>query len=100
VTAAAMSEIWLGHGRIAPQWGGPLTEADYAALSSSWITREVAVAAMFRRVDAREGREVIGQRGNRDCAGILIPYYWPGEASPFTYRLRLDNPEMRQGKDG
>jgi hypothetical protein len=81
-------------------WGGPLTEQDYAALSSSWITREIADAAMLRRVDAYEGREVIGQKGNRDCAGILIPYYWPGQPHAHTYRLRRDNPDWKEGKDG
>ena len=61
--------------RIPPAWGGPLTEKDYAILDESWITRELADAAMLRRVETREGREVVGQKGSRDCAGILIPYY-------------------------
>jgi len=39
--------------------------------------REIADAAMLRRVDAFEGREVVGQKGNRNCAGMLIPYYFP-----------------------
>ncbi|MGD1092678.1 MAG: DUF3854 domain-containing protein [Bryobacteraceae bacterium] len=95
-----MDEICPGHGLIAPQWGGPLTEDDCATLAASWINPELAQQAMVRRVNAHEGRQVIGQRGKRDCAGLLIPYYWPGEAQPHTYRLRLDNPEMRQGRDG
>jgi hypothetical protein len=37
---------------VAPTWGGPLTEADYAALEASWITREIVDQAMLRRVDA------------------------------------------------
>ena len=61
--------------RIPPAWGRPLDETDYTALECSWITREIADAAMLRRVDEQQGREVIGQRGSRDCAGILIPYY-------------------------
>lgn len=61
--------------RRPPPWGGPLNENDYATLAVSWITRELADAAMLRRVDAIEGREVIGQNANRDCAGILIPYF-------------------------
>ena len=90
---ATNSEVGPGHGLIAPQSGGPLNEDDYAALAVSWITREIADASFLRRVDAIEGREVIGQRGTRDCAGILIPYYWPGEAAPLNYRLRRDNPD-------
>ena len=59
---------------VPPTWGGPLAEQDYSALLSSWITREIADQAMLRRVNEQEGREVIGQKGKRDCAGILFPY--------------------------
>lgn len=95
-----MSAPAPGRDRTPPQWGSPLNEDDYAALAKSWITRELAEEAMLRRVDTYEGREVVGQKGNRDCSGVLIPYYWPGEASAHTYRLRRDKPEMRQGTDG
>ena len=81
--------------RMPPQWGGPLNKADYAALAGSWITPEIADAAMLRRVDASQGREVVGQKGTRDCAGILIPYYWPGEQGAFNYRLRRDHPDWK-----
>jgi len=83
-----------------PSWGGPLNESDYEALAQSWITRELADQALLRRVDARQGREAIGQKGNRDCAGILLPFYWPEASHPHSYRLRRDNPEWKQGKDG
>ncbi len=86
--------------RVPPIKGGPLSESDHATLASSWITRDIADEAMLRRVDTYEGREVVGQRGTRDCAGILIPYYWPGEPYAFNYRLRRDNPEWTAGKDG
>ncbi len=86
--------------RIPPNWGGPLNEADYTALAGSWITREFADAAMLRRVDESQGREVVGQKGSRDCAGILIPYYWPGDPVPFNYRLRRDHPDYTLDKDG
>jgi len=79
-----------------PSSGGPLTEDDYLKLSSSsWITRDIADAAMLRRVDEYQGREVVGQKGNRDCAGVLIPYYWPGDSCPFNYRLRRDKPDWK-----
>jgi hypothetical protein len=77
-----------------------LAESDYAALAQSWITREIADQAMLRRVDAQQGREVVGQKGKRDCAGILFPLYWPEATHPHAYRLRRDNPEWTQGKDG
>ena len=86
--------------KMPPTWGGPLTEPDYSTLLNSWITQEIADAAMLRRVNEQEGREVIGQKGKRDCSGILFPYYWPGEAQPVSYRLRRDHPEPVQGKDG
>jgi hypothetical protein len=86
--------------RNPPSWGKPLTEDDYALLGQSWITRELADQAMLCRVNAQEGREIVGQGGNRDCSGLLIPYYWPLEPSPFNYRIRRDNPEWEEGKDG
>jgi hypothetical protein len=55
---------------------------------------------MLRRVGSHEGREVMGQKGNRDCAGMLIPYYWPGEPGPFNYRLRRDKPDFTVDKNG
>src|SRR5580704_16894489 len=86
--------------RIPPSWGGPLTESDYAALGLSWITRLGAEEAMLRRVNDFEGREIIGQKGNRDCSGILFSSYWPGEPSPNNYRVRRDNPDLKYDKDG
>jgi hypothetical protein len=86
--------------RIPPSWGKPLTESDYATLGSSWITPEIADAAMLRRVDDHEGRVIVGQKGTRNCAGILIPYYWPGDISAFSYRIRRDNPDWTADKDG
>ena len=86
--------------RVPPDWGAALSESDYGTLKASWITHEIADQAMLRRVETTEGREVVGQKGSRDCAGILIPYYWPGEPGPFNYRLRRDNPEWVGGEDG
>jgi hypothetical protein len=86
--------------RIPPNWGGPLNEADYAALAGSWVAREIADSAMLRRVDEYQGREVIGQKGSRDCAGILIPYYWPDEPWAFNYRLRRDHPDWKYDGQG
>jgi hypothetical protein len=83
-----------------PLLGGPLNENDYANLESSGITREIADEAMLRRMEDYEGSEVVGQRGRRSCAGLLFPYYWPGEPGPFNYRVRRDNPDWIQGKDG
>ena len=85
--------------RIAPSWGTSLAAPDYAALEKSWISREIADAAMLRRVEDYEGREIVSQK-RRDCAGILISYYWPGDSSAFNHRLRRDNPDWTQDKHG
>jgi hypothetical protein len=79
--------------------GGPLTESDYTTLAASWITREIADAAMLRRVSSLDGRDIVGQKGKRDCAGLLFPYYWPGESSAHAHRVRRDNPEWTE-RDG
>jgi uncharacterized protein DUF3854 len=94
-----MSETPLSLGLVAPPWGSSLNEGDYAALAACWITREIADAAMLRRVDTFDGREIVGQKGNRDCAGLLFPYYWPGEPNAHSYRIRRDNPDWTE-KDG
>jgi len=86
--------------RKPPAWGTSLTDHDYGMLEASWISRDIADAAQLRRVSSLEGSEIVGQRGNRDCAGILIPYYWPAETSAFNHRIRRDNPEWEQGEDG
>jgi hypothetical protein len=85
---------------VPPPYGRPLTEEDYSVLLCSWIRGEDADRAMLRRVDDIEGREIIGQKGKRNCAGTLIPYYWPGDVSPVNYRVRRDHPDMVRGKDG
>ena len=96
----AMTAAAPASDRRPPNWGGPLTQGDYDMLERSWITRELADQAMLRRVGAVEGREIVGQKGSRDCSGILIPYYWPGEPSPISYRIRRDNPDLVQSLDG
>src|SRR5277367_2568314 len=86
--------------RMPPSWGQPLTDQDYATLLESWIAREIADQAMLRRVDEQQGRDVTGQKGKRDCAGILIPYYWPGDSGPVSYRVRRDHPDVVAGSNG
>lgn len=86
--------------RVPPDWGTPLADADYAALEASWISREMADAAMLRRVNTVQGREVIAHKGRKDYAGILYSFYLPGADRPHSYRLRRDNPEFTQDKEG
>jgi hypothetical protein len=97
---SAMSNMPGRPDLIPPPWGRELTESDYTALKSSWITPEMAQDARLRRVDQYEGSATVGQKDKGDYAGILIPYYWPGDASAFNHRLRRDNPDWTQGKDG
>jgi hypothetical protein len=55
---------------------------------------------MLRRVDADQGREIVGQKGRRNCAGVLFSYYLAGGGYPVSYRIRRDHPEFVAGDDG
>jgi hypothetical protein len=83
--ASGMSNPTLDGARLPPSWGESLTETNYASLECSWIDRDLADLAMLRRVDNLGGREVIAHHGDGDCAGILIPYYWPDGPHPSSY---------------
>lgn len=83
---------------IAPAWGGPLKESDYVNLESSWVTREIADSALLRRVASLDGRDIVGQKGKRDCAGVLIPYYRPGDCTAYAHRIRRDKPELTESQ--
>ena len=86
--------------RMPSRWGGPLTKEDYGALEKSGIPSELVDQALLRRVNEQEGREIVGQKGKRDCAGILFPYYWPGDPHAVEYRIRRDHPDLVQATDG
>lgn len=80
--------------------GGPLRESDYQKfLLQSGIRREWIDRAGFTRVDDAEGREAAGQRSG-NCAGILIPYFLPGEDQPREYCLRRDAPDIEYDTEG
>jgi hypothetical protein len=59
--------------------GSDLTAADYAALEARWIDRGLADLAGIRRVDSLTGAEIVGRKGG-NYAGIIIPYFRPGES--------------------
>jgi hypothetical protein len=78
--------------------GTPLTPADYAALERRWIDRDLADAAMLRRVDHFEGSDILGRNGGGRYEGLCIPYFWPGENRVREYRIRRDHPEYENEK--
>jgi hypothetical protein len=80
--------------------GGPLTPADYAKLQARWIDRETADRNLLRRVDSREGAEIVGRNGSGDYSGIAIPYVLPAQDYVREYRLRRDNPEIEFDAEG
>src|SRR5262245_3093511 len=84
-----------------PEVGNPygqgLTADDYRSLAGRWIDRDSADAALLFRVNNFEGREQVGEK-RRNCAGILIPYLWPGSAHWHGVRIRRDNHEWSNGK--
>lgn len=73
---------------------------DIAALEKSYITPKLAEQAMLFRVNSADGATLIGRNGQADYAGIVFPYYWPGDSTPREYRLRRDHPELEQKPDG
>ena len=79
----------------------PLEESDYAALDARWVTRELADAALLRRVTSLYGAELVGQTGRAgDYSGIYIPYVWPGTEHVVMERLRRDHPDLEAAADG
>jgi len=78
--------------------GKPLTKADYKALEARWITPELADLARIRRVDDQEGAAVLSRNGHGNYSGQLLQYFLPGAPYPHEYRVRLDHPDMVDGK--
>jgi hypothetical protein len=78
----------------------PLSEQDVSALTGSFITPDLIEQSQIFRVTSADGAALIGRTGRADYAGIVFPYYWPGEPSPREYRLRRDQPELEQKSDG
>jgi putative DNA primase/helicase len=70
-----------------------LTQADIDKLERSFIPPDMAASARLFRVTSPEGALIVG-RGKGNYAGIVFPYYWPGETKPREYRLRRDNPDI------
>lgn len=77
-----------------------LTDRDLIVLSASFISRDLALSAGIFRVDSHDGAEIVGRNGNADYAGIIFPYYLPGNSHPREYRLRRDTPDLEQGANG
>ena len=73
--------------------GEELWPGDYTALEQRWISRDFADTALLRRVDSPTGARVVGRKAG-NCAGLVIPYIWPGEAGVREYRLRRDHPDL------
>lgn len=82
--------------------GGPLTERDFEKLErESWIDRDTAIIAGFKRVDSIEGAQLVGRNGPGNYAGIAIPNVFPGPGEkPREWRLRRDQPDYEQKPDG
>lgn len=77
-----------------------LTDLDVEMLERCYISPQLAIDADLFRVDSLQGAQLVGRNGQKDYAGLVFPYYWPGEQSPREYRLRRDNPDLEQQSDG
>jgi Domain of unknown function (DUF3854)/AAA domain len=80
--------------------GSELLASDLEKLAKCGISQELAESAGIRRVDSRQGAELVGRNGSADYSGIIFPYIWPGENHVRDYRLRRDKPELEQKADG
>jgi predicted P-loop ATPase len=79
--------------------GSDLTTGDYAALEARWIDPGLSDQAGLRRVDSLTGAEIAGRKSG-NYAGILIPYFRPGESDVREYRLRRDQPDLEYDSAG
>jgi uncharacterized protein (DUF927 family) len=76
--------------------GSPLTDEDYATLAKSAIPRELAEAALVRRLAHLEAVGIYGQR-KQNSAGVFFPNISPLESDKLRpSRLRLDTPHGKQ----
>ena len=80
--------------------GAPLETRDYQTLAARWISRDLADAALLRRVDSSIGRQLVGGNGSSRYDGLAIPYVWPGEDHVREYRLRRDHPDLEPSSSG
>ncbi|MGA9996644.1 MAG: DUF3854 domain-containing protein [Pyrinomonadaceae bacterium] len=77
-----------------------LTDADLRWLAASFVSPELAQSAGLFRVDTHDGGMIVGRNGNADYAGLIFPYFLPGNDSPREYRLRRDKPDLERKPDG
>gem|GEM_PF-1185388 len=79
-----------------------LTRDDLSKLISGYLTPEIASAAGIGRVDSTEGAQIVGRqpRNGYNYAGLIFPYFWPGEDRPREFRLRRDEPDLEAQPDG
>ena len=80
--------------------GDRLEVSDFRTLELSWITPELAKQARLRRVSSNEGSVILGRNGRGNYAGILFPYFLPGQKRAREYRIRRDHPDYEQNHHG
>ena len=68
-------------------------------MEARWIDCGLADRAGLRRVDSLTGGEIIGRKSG-NYAGIVIPYFRPGEGHVREYRLRRDQPDLEYDSSG
>ena len=78
----------------------PLTEHDYTALASCWITKQIADEAGLHRVISIDGAALVGRNGHGSYSGVVFPYVFPGSPEPREFRLRRDQPDIEIRSDG
>ena len=98
--AGSVSSPRFGNSQSIPNLiGSELSRADLSTLEARWISREIAEAALLRRVDSFHGTQLVGRKGG-DYAGVAIPYFAPDSPHVREYRLRRDHPDLEADANG
>jgi len=80
-------------------WSPP-TAADIANLARCGISEAMVKKASLFRVESKAGGQLIGQSGTGDFIALVYPNRWPGEASPRSFTIRRDFPDLEMKSDG
>jgi len=75
-----------------------LTPMDLEQHANLGIPVELLAANRVRRVDDREGRELLGVKHHGDLSGIVYPRIHPVLQREVGYRIRRTHPEIEAGR--
>jgi len=77
-----------------------LTQSDLESFERCYLRECDLLDAGIHRVDHLTGMHMVGGRSGTKYSGWVAPNYWPGNPSPRSYTLRLDEPPLEMKNDG